>query len=351
MSTGDDTVFTEHVKQLGTGTTEIPDVVRKKLAARLKSMIRKRGLANLSATTFGYSGKFLGDAVTLDEVMDDAYCHLFFGTGARAGKQFAFLQKQVETGNAIDPLIQKELFRFVHDLHRNAFPNDSAIYKNVLAAAKMLVDDPENDVSLRDGNDRKPNLASVLKMSGDAQNFAETALIERAIRGNDGWHKTLGLVRRFSKKATCGVSEGTLAMMHQGTRPLLLQLLKESISDLAYDPIETAAMTSAADFTGEDTKGPEFVRTILDEDRYEVRQSKVDEFVHEGRRAIKSLGCNNTTTETLLEILHCYAEKCRRCACDEYISQEQVRKDIGLKKQTMSDYMGKLRAALETIKS
>lgn len=350
MPAGDDFVFTEHVKQLSAGTTRIPDAVRKKLALRLKLMIRKRGLMNASARTFGYSGKYLGDPETLEEVVDDAYCHLFFGCGSRAGKQFAFLRKQVEAGNAIDPLIHQELRNFTHDLHRNAFPNDAGIYKNVLAAAKLIVADPENGVSMVDSPDRKVKLTSVLGMPGDTKKFADASSIERAIREDDEWSKTLGVVQRFSKKAIEGVSTGTLTIMLQGTRPILLQLLKEAISDLAYDPAETAAMTSAVNFIDEDSMNPEFVRTILDEDRYEVRQAKVDEFVQEGRRAIELLGCNSATTKKLLEILHCYAEKCRRAASSDFISQEQVRQDVGLKKQTMSDYMGKLRAALETIR-
>lgn len=351
MSAGDDTVFTEHVKQLDAGTTEIPNAVRKKLAVRLKRMIQRRGLAKAAAATFGYSGKFLGDDEVFEELLHEAYSHVFYGVGNNAGKQLEYLKKQVETGNDIDPLIQRELANYVHDRHRKAFPSDAGVYKNVLAAAKSLVNDPEHAVSALGSAERKLKLSSLIGMAGDAKSSVDVASIERAIRNADGWHATLGCVRRFSKTATCGVATGTLAMMQQGTRPLLLQFLKEVISDLAYDPAETADMTSTANFPDEDGKNPQFVRTILDEDRYEVRQAKVDEFVHEGRRAIESLSCNTITIEKLLEILHCYAEKCRRASPDEFISQEQVRQDVGLKKQTMSDYMAKLRAALEKIRS
>lgn len=351
MSTSDEIVFTEHVKHLGAGTTEMPNAVRKKLAARLKRMIQRRGLAKAAAATFGYSGRFLGDDEVFDELLNDAYCHLFYGVGNHAGKQLAYLQKQVETGNAIDPLIQRELANYVHDLHRKAFPSNAGVYKNVLAAAKSLVNALEYAIVVLDSTERKLTLASLIGMAGDAKSSVDIAAIELAIRNGDGWHDTLGCVRRFSKKATCGVATGTLAMMQQGTRPLLLQFLKEVVSGLAYDPAETADMRSTADFPDEDGRNPEFVRTIFDEDRYEARQAKVDEFVHEGRRAIESLSCNTTTIEKLLEILHCYAEKCRRASPDEFISQEQVRQDVGLKRQTMSDYMAKLRAALEKIRS
>lgn len=351
MSTSDEVVFTEHVKHLGAGTREMPDAVRKKLAARLKRMIQRRGLAKAAAATFGYSGKFLGDDEVFDELLNDAYCHPFYGVGYNAGRQLVFLQKQVEAGNVVDPLIQRELANYVHDLHRQAFPSDAGVYKNVLAAAKSLINAIEYEVMVIGPTERKLTLASLIGMAGDAKSSVDIAAIERAIRNADGWHDTLGCVRRLSKKATCGVATGTLAMMQQGTRPLLLQFLKEVVSDLAYDPAETADMTSTANFPDEDERNPEFVRTILDEDRYEVRQAKVDEFVHEGLRAIESLSCNTITIEKLLEILHCYAEKCRRASPDEFISQEQVRQDVGLKRQTMSDYMAKLRVALEKIQS
>jgi len=106
---------------------------------------------------------------------------------------------------------------------------------------------------------------------------------------------------------------------------------------------------SEATFPDEDQNNPEFVRTILDEHRYEIRQEKVTEFVLEGRRAIDALHASPSKTEKLKEILECYAEFCRHADPEKTITQEQVRKNVGLKKQTMSDCVKQLKLAVETI--
>ena len=59
---------------------------------------------------------------------------------------------------------------------------------------------------------------------------------------------------------------------------------------------------------------------------------------------------NPGITEKLKEILECYAEFCRHADPEKTITQEQVRENVGLKKQTMSDCMKQLRLALETMK-
>lgn len=92
----------------------------------------------------------------------------------------------------------------------------------------------------------------------------------------------------------------------------MLHSLKEAVAELAYEPARNEPMSAAPQFS-DDTDDPEFVQTILDEDSYEARQAKVDEFVHEGRIAIRSFGCDAHTTSKLLEILQCYPNQ-RRCS-------------------------------------
>ena len=87
MEANDDSVFTQHVRDLDRYITEIPTAVRRKLAIRLRKQLRRRGLLRCPAATFGYSGELLGDAETFDELVMDAYLQLFFGLGNNAGKQ------------------------------------------------------------------------------------------------------------------------------------------------------------------------------------------------------------------------------------------------------------------------
>ena len=350
MEANDTNVFTEHVKTLSRDTTEIPSAVRQKLTSSLKQLLRKRGLLKCSAGTFGYSGRLLGDAEPFDELLNDAYNHLFYGVGNAAGEQLDFLKRQVHAENEeIDRLIQRNLSNFVHDLHRNAFPSGAGIHKNVVAAAKELAEDPENEIGFVGGDLRDVDSHSVLGIAESGSSPVEIATIERAIRELVAWADVLKIIQRFSKAATIGTANGTLALIQAGKHPILLLNLERAIAKLAYEPAENALMTSDVVFSDEDAKIPEFVRTICDEDRYQERQAKVDDLVHEGRLAIANLACDQSTKETLIEILHCFAEKSRHCDSKKNISQAEVAREIGLPKQTMSDYMKKLRAALELI--
>lgn len=351
MEENQDSVFTEHIRDLDQNTTEIPIAVKQKLAARLRRLLRRRGLLGCSASTFGYSGKRLGDDDVFEELLMDAYLHLFYGLGSDAGKQHAFLLGRVQAGNQIDPLIHYKLREFVHDLHQTAFPANSGIHKNVKAAAKQLDEDADNNVTLIGVRTDGVNSDSVLRTPTSGVSLIEQAIIATSIRKSEIWHDVLKIVQRFSRTATDGTARGTLELIQDGQHPFTLRTLEQALSDLSYEPAENAPMSSEAVFADNDANCPEFVRTILDEHRYEVRQAKIDEFVHEGRLAIRALAYNDQTTEMLLEILHCYAEKSRHCDPEKSISQAQVARDIGLPKQTMSDYMQKLRAALEAIRS
>lgn len=351
MVMSDDEVFTEHVRTLDRGTTEIPTAVKGKLSDRLRRKLRKRGLLYCAASTFGYAGKRLGDADVFDELLMDAYLHLFFGLGANAGKQLEYLRRQVAAGNQIDRLIQHKLSEFVHDLHRAAFPADAGIYKNVIAAAKHLDEEPDNEVSILDHRNGDLSLDSVLGTPSSGGGLVEQSVITGAIRISGIWHAVLKVVHRFSRAATAGTASGTLELVQNGLHPFILQALKQAISESIYEPAENASMSSEATYPDEDTDCPSFVRTILDEHSYEARQAKVDEFVYEGCLAIRNQGFDEHTTEILLEILHCYAEKSRHSDPQKSISQAEVARDIGLPRQTMNDYMKKLRAALEAIKS
>ncbi len=348
MTADDGNVFTDHVKQLASGTTEIPDAVRKKLINRLSVVIRKRGLGNCSPAALGYAGTKLSDLEVIEELFNDAYCHLFFGIGKKPGSQLNYLKQQVETGNPIDPLIQHGLNNYVHDLHRKAYPEDKGIYKNLIAAAKALVEDPQTAVVCI--SDTEVSLDTLLGISGDSPQSVEAFEIEHAIRQADIWHEALGIVTRYSKTATSRTAAGILNTIESGVHPLLLRLMKQVISNLAWEPVEAAVFDTEATFPDEDQNNPEFVRTILDEHRYEIRQEKVTEFVLEGRRAIDALHASPSKTEKLKEILECYAEFCRHADPEKTITQEQVRENVGLKKQTMSDCMKQLRLALETMK-
>ena len=351
MESHDERVFTEHVQELDRNTTEIPAAVRRKLATRLRRQLRRRGLLHCSASTFGYSGKLLGDTEVFEDLLMDAYLHLFYGLGGNAGKQLEYLRRQVKAGNQIDALIQRKLIDFVHDLHKNAFPAGAGIHKNVMAAANRLDEDSENDVKILGDRTGGVDSDSKLGTSSSGPNLVETIAIASGIRRLEIWHDVLKIVQRFSKTAVDGTARGTLALIQDGQHPFVLLTLEQAISDLVYEPAENAPISSEVNFPEEDTNFPEFVRTILDEHSYEARQAKVSEFVHEGRLAIRGLVCDDHTTKMLLEILLSFAEKCRHCDPLKSISQAEVARDMGLPKQTMNDYMKKLRAALETIKS
>lgn len=173
MEANDGSVFTEHVPEIDRNTTEIPAAVRRKLAARLRKQLCRRGLFRCSASTFGYSGKTLGDAEVFDELLNDAYIHLFWGTGSNAGKQLEYLRRQVKAGNQIDRLIQFKLSEFIHDLHRNAFPTGAGIHKNVKAAAKQLDEDPENEVTIVGDRTGGVNSDSVLGTPSSGPSLVE----------------------------------------------------------------------------------------------------------------------------------------------------------------------------------
>ena len=163
--------------------------------------------------------------------------------------------------------------------------------------------------------------------------------------------ETLKVVQRYSGTATKSTVGGILALVELGCHPFLLEALKQAISGLAYQIQGRTSANSEVVFSELDTENLEFDRTILADDRYQSRQAKVDEIVHEGRAAIEQLDCNDSTKQTLIEILECYAEKCRHCDPERSISQTQVARDLGLPKQTMNDYMKKLREVLESVRS
>ncbi|MEX1027512.1 MAG: hypothetical protein WD049_05830 [Candidatus Paceibacterota bacterium] len=349
MDANDENVFTDHVRNLDPNAVAIPQAVRTKLAKRLRSQLRRRGLLQIPAGTFGYAGR-LGDPETFEELLTDAYLHLFFGLGSNAGKQLEYLRGQVAAGNQIDALVQRKLKDFVHDLHHRAYPADAGIYKNVKAAATQLIDDSDNDVELKEGNAKRVDLDSVLGLPSSGPKLVEMSVIGACIRKLDIWDKVLTIVQRFSRAATEGTAAGMLGLVHDGQHPFKLETLKEAVAELAYEPVRNEPMSAAPQFS-DDADDPEFVRTILDEDGYEARQAKVDEFVHEGRIAIRRFGCDARTTSRLLEILQCYAERCRHCDSQKNISQAEVARAVDLPKQTMNDCMKKLRAALEKIGS
>jgi len=351
MSASDENIFTEHVKTLDRQTTDMPHDVRTKLASRLKKQLRSRGLLKCSAEVFGLSGQYVGEDEAFNELLFESYLHLFYGVGKQAGKQLNFLKMQVNAGNSIDALIQRNLSNFVHDRHQKAFPKSAGIHKNVKAAAQQVVNDQENDVRFVGSGGPNGESKAILGTASSGDNPVEIVSIVRAIRELFVWQATLKIVQRFSDTAVAGTAAGILALFSEGYHPFRLSSLESAIAELAYEPIENARMSSEVEFPDDNGETPEFVRTILDEDSYLIRQAKVDEFVHEGQLAIFGMSFDEITTDRLLEILACYAEKCRHCDPEKNISQTQVAADVGLPKQTMNDYMKKLRAALETIRS
>ena len=199
MSVSDDTVYTEHLRTFDPSSAVIPERVLGKLRSTLRRMLSKRGLLRASAGTFGYSGDKLGDREAFEDFVRDAYLHAFYGVGNRAGFQHGFLKKQVDAGNDIDRLISETLRKFVHDMHRKAFPREAGIYKNVVAAAKLLLREPNPKATRIDSGNEKLGMRSIIGLIGDREPSVDSRALSAAIPTCKPVQDVLAFVTRFSK--------------------------------------------------------------------------------------------------------------------------------------------------------
>ncbi|MEQ1827867.1 MAG: hypothetical protein ABL921_18040 [Pirellula sp.] len=359
-------LFTNHVLQLGAGDDQVPDEVLGKLASRLRLELRRRRLLRCNPSVFGLSGTSLREMAPFQDLLNDCYVDIFFGVGKNAGRKLAALLIQAQAGNSIDALIQHSLHHYVHDLHTRAFPKSAGVYKNVLGAATALIRRSGNEVCVLSSTEQTIRVSSVLGSPGSTSKVIERSRLVRSISESTVWPDALRVVCKPSRSAVEKTALGVLELIRDGVQPFVVEQLKDAVESMAYELAATPAEWLGSMDSDSEQEFPKLIRTFLDEHSYESRQAKLDEFLVEAKAAIlRECPCSGTSSgtssgtgsgpkkgqvqETLCRILDSFAEKCRHASPEHVISQSQVAGDLGIAKQTMSDYMKLLRRILARI--
>lgn len=349
MSTDDVDVFTEFVQTMDQSLTAIPTKVRNKLTRNLKRSLNTRGLLRCPAYLFNLPGETLGETEPFEALLMDAFVHLFYGIGKDgAGKQFRYLKDRVARGECIDRLIQMRLKCFVHDLHRNAYPLSAGIHKNVIKAAQQLDADSSVKAKLLDnGSSAIPNSESLFGLSETRNSSVGQIELEEAIKISNTWHQVLGIVGKSSKSAVAGVCKGILELIELGKEPFLLGHLESAIDAHDFQPAANISTGETVEvYSRGDTELKELVRTIDDDDRYERRQEKVDEFRACARKVILGLDCSEKVKSTMLKVLECIVAQARGYEV-HHIGTTDIAAVLGMPKQTCNDYVQRIKSALE----
>ena len=340
---GDDAdVFTRHVRSWDDGDDDVPTEVFDKLRRLLRGQLRKRNLLSSNAGPFGYSGRRLDDDEVLSDLVGDAYARTFFGVGKDAGKQRGYLMAQVRKNSNIDALVHSQLGFFVHDLHRAAYPREAAIFKNVMGAGRDLLDRPEGDIGrIRDGEYRfedtsQLRIRDVLAMGTDSPPPVDVERLGGEMTTCEPIERILSKVTRKSREAVTGLCDGLYRLMSVGVRPVRLADVRDVLKDVA-EP--------SGDDEGFENLGLD--RTIGCHDRYEHRQTAVDEYIRSGLLKIERSDNRDATRQRLRDLLRCIGEL-SRYAGSKGVSQATIARHMDMKKQTLSDWMKRLQSVLET---
>lgn len=336
------TVFTDFILS-GDLENSDPDKVFDEIRRVLKIQLKRRALWRMSPSILGYEGSSWSDLETLQSLTYDCFVHIFIGVSKKnPGGKWDYWRRKVEMGERIEKQIYSSIKHFLHDLQQNSSPEDTAIYKNLRKALEALLEEP-GGLEVLGGDPQKIQGKTLFGTTSSGTDPIQIDALGQFLEVNPDWQAALGIVRKFSKKATDLAKRAINSTVDADQIPFLFGDLKHVVSERSYFLLENNAHEIAPEFLDPERRNPDFIRIWRDEDSYKQKEERFTDFVELIHQKINSLNRRELIKQRLHEIVDCYASKLRASAFDDSISQSTISEELKIAKQTLSDYMSTIR--------
>lgn len=326
-------LFTDHVRDLLTGGNSVSEELIERLKVDLVFNLNRRGL---TPPSLGYSGNdWTGEAI--DDIAFHCYAYAFIGLDGNLGRQRAYLESKVQDGKSIEGLVRNKINWFVQELHQKKYPKDSGVYKNLVKALRGIVSEVPPKLFWLNASEKINSRSIFGKEDSPIDQCILVDELGEFVVNSKVWDAAFAKIARFSDAATALAKTAIHATADGGKIPFLFGDVKTVVS-AEIKEINESAGDEDSEWEFSEDENPKKVRTEGFDTRYEDKETR-EQVVAAVYEAIEGLPKGENTKRQLRLVFDSFLEKRLVAGVGEKVKQADVRKELGIARSTMSDYV------------
>lgn len=331
MSIKDETVFSDHVRELHQGTFENEQAILKHLHAVVRRRLKAIGQWNLPPKYLGYDGESWEQSGAMDDLVQDAYL-------ACVLKRLPKLTEQVEKTGTCEGSVHWKLKWFLSDRQERGNPIARRVFRNVRCASESLIESGLADCSC---SVRLTSKSIVLAVGQDAAETADD--LEDYFAGNLGETDFVKTIHRESPGSWETIADAIAKCFEAGMSGYKIGDLAKLLGDACKRP----GMVSADDATsGSDGEKSilaflEETRTAENERRYLANEA-IEPWIASLSQYVKVNIRNARIQKRVLKTLAAVAELIRDGHEVREMSLRKLAERLGTSKSTLAEDFARL---------